>query len=252
MLKTFHIFFDKKRNVRFNILKEQSDKAKGDSAIMKEKNYKRLGKKIFIYCLGLFTVALGVSFSVKSDLGVSPVNSIPYVISLFSGIEQGRCVTVIFICFIGLQFVISPKTFSFKNLLQIIGSTVFGYFVTAANMLTVGIPACTNYLMRLLYLFVSKVLIAIGVSLYMKPALLPLPAEGIMQALVDRFGIRFPNAKSGVDTTMVVIATILSFVVFGKLNGVREGTVIAALGIGQLVKIWNKVAGDKLTNFLKK
>ena len=218
----------------------------------KDTNVKLILKKVLIYCLGLFTVALGVSFSVKSDLGVSPVNSIPYVISLFTGIEQGKCVTAIFICFIGLQFVISPKTFSVKNLLQIIGSTVFGYFVTAANQLTVGIPGCTNYPMRLIYLFISMVLIAIGVSLYMKPALLPLPAEGIMQSLVDRFGIKFPNAKSGVDTSMVIVATILSFVCFGKLNGVREGTIIAALGIGQLVKVWNKLAGKKLTEFLEK
>lgn len=218
---------------------------------MKEKNGKKLAKKIFIYCLGLFTVALGVSFSVKSDLGVSPVNSIPYVVSLVTGIEQGKCVTAIFICFIGLQFIISPKTFSFKNLLQIIGSTVFGYFVTTANMLTVGVPACTNYIMRLVYLLISMILIAIGVSLYMKPALLPLPAEGIMQALVDRFGIRFPDAKSGVDTTMVIVATILSFIFFGKLNGVREGTVIAALGIGQLVKVWNKLVGNKLTKYME-
>lgn len=218
---------------------------------MKELDFKKLAKKVLVYCLGLFTVALGVSFSVKSDLGVSPVNSIPYVISLFTGIEQGRCVTAIFICFIGLQFLISPKTFSVKNLLQIIGSTVFGYFVTAANQLTVGIPGCANYPMRLLYLLISMILIAIGVSLYMKPALLPLPAEGIMQALVDRFGIRFPNAKSGVDTTMVIVATVLSFLFFGKLNGVREGTIIAALGIGQLVKVWNKIAGNKVTKFLE-
>lgn len=219
---------------------------------MKEKSNKNLAKRILIYCIGLFTVALGVSFSVKSDLGVSPVNSIPYVISLMTGIEQGRCVTVIFICFIGLQFVISPKTFSVKNLLQIIGSTVFGYFVTAANRLTVGVPGCSNYPMRLLYLFISMVLIAIGVSLYMKPNLLPLPAEGIMQSLVDRFGIKFPNAKSGVDTTMVIVAAVLSFLFFQKLDGVREGTVIAALGIGQLVKIWNKFAGDKVAQFLEK
>ena len=217
----------------------------------KAKNYKKLGKRILIYCLGLFTVALGVSFSVKSDLGVSPVNSIPYVLSLFTGVEQGKCVTMIFICFIGLQFVISPKTFSVKNLLQIIGSTVFGYFVTAANRLTVGIPGCNNYPMRLLYLFISMVFIAIGVSLYMKPNLLPLPAEGIMQALVDRFGIRFPNAKSGVDTSMVIVAAVLSFLFFGKLNGVREGTIIAALGIGQFVKVWNRFAGNKLTEFLE-
>ena len=220
--------------------------------MMKDMNYKRLAKRVIIYCLGLFTVALGVSFSVKSDLGVSPVNSIPYVISLFTGIEQGKCVTAIFICFIGLQFLISPKTFSFKNLLQIIGSTIFGYFVTAANRLTVGIPGCSNYPMRLLYLAIIMVLIAIGVSLYMKPALLPLPAEGIMQSLVDRFGIKFPNAKSGVDTSMVIVATILSFIFFQKLNGVREGTIIAAVGIGQIVKVWNKIAGNKVGEFLEK
>ena len=218
---------------------------------MEEVNYIRLGKKVLIYCLGLFIVALGVSFSVKSDLGVSPVNSIPYVVSLKTGIEQGMCVTAIFIGFIALQFVISPKTFRLKNLLQIVGSTVFGYFVTAANQLTVGIPACSNYPMRLLYLLISMILIAIGVSLYLKPNLLPLPAEGIMQALVDRFGIKFPNAKTGVDTTMVIVAAILSFLFFGKLNGVREGTIIAAIGIGQIVKVWNRIAGDKIDCFLK-
>jgi len=218
---------------------------------MKEVNYIRLGKKVLIYGLGLFIVALGVSFSVKSDLGVSPVNSIPYVVSLKTGIEQGMCVTAIFIGFIALQFVISPKTFRLKNLLQIVGSTVFGYFVTAANRLTVGIPACSNYPMRLLYLLISMILIAIGVSLYLKPNLLPLPAEGIMQALVDRFGIKFPNAKTGVDTTMVIVAAILSFLFFGKLNGVREGTIIAAIGIGQIVKVWNRIAGDKIDCFLK-
>ena len=77
-----------------------------------------------------------------------------------------------------------------------------------------------------------------------------MPAEGIMQALVDRFGIKFPNAKSGVDTTMVIVAAILSIVFFGKLNGVREGTIIAALGIGQIVKIWNKYAGKDIESFL--
>ena len=78
------------------------------------------------------------------------------------------------------------------------------------------------------------------------------PSFIIMQALVDRFGIRFPNAKSGVDTSMVIVAAVLSFLFFGKLNGVREGTIIAALGIGQFVKVWNRFAGNKLTEFLEK
>ena len=212
---------------------------------------KKLIKRVFLYCLGLFLMALGVSFSVKSDLGVSPVNSIPYVVSLITGIEQGKCVTAIFIGFIAIQFLILLKEFNPKNLLQIVGSTVFGYFVTATNYITRGVPGCSSYLMQLVYLFISMVLVAIGVSFYLKPKLLSLPAEGMMEALVHKFGIKFPNAKTGVDTTLVVIAAVLSLIFFHGLKGVREGTLIAAIGIGQIMKVWNKIADHKLTQFLE-
>ena len=46
-------------------------------------------KRIVIYLAGLFFVALGVAFSVNSNLGVSPVNSLPYVVSRFQGLFQG-------------------------------------------------------------------------------------------------------------------------------------------------------------------
>lgn len=208
-------------------------------------------RRLLIYCLGLFLMALGVSFSVKSDLGVSPVNSIPYVVSLITGIEQGICVTVIFIGFIGLQFLILLNRFQVKSLLQIIASSIFGYFVTTANRLTVGVPECTNYPMRLIYLVISMILVAIGVALYLKPNLIPLPGEGVMQALVDRFGIKFPNAKTGFDTSMVIVAGALSLIAFHRLNGVREGTIIAAVGVGQLMKIWNRYCDAWVSRFLK-
>lgn len=38
-------------------------------------------KKVLVYCTGLFIMAMGVSFSGTADLGMSPVNSIPYVLS---------------------------------------------------------------------------------------------------------------------------------------------------------------------------
>ena len=44
---------------------------------LKEENYP---VRILVYILGLFIMTLGISMSVKSDLGVSPVSSIPYSI----------------------------------------------------------------------------------------------------------------------------------------------------------------------------
>ena len=74
-------------------------------------------KRIIIYCIGLFIMAIGVTFSVKSNLGVSPVNAIPYVVSLISGLDQGLCVSVIFCSYIILQVFILKKDFKFHSLL---------------------------------------------------------------------------------------------------------------------------------------
>ena len=38
-------------------------------------------KRVILYAVGLLFMAFGVAFSVNSNLGVSPVNSLPYVIS---------------------------------------------------------------------------------------------------------------------------------------------------------------------------
>ena len=215
------------------------------------KSFTNMGRKIFVYILGLFIIALGVSVSVKSNLGVSPVNSIPYVLSLITGIEQGKCVTAVFISFIALQALILLKEFEVKNLLQIICSTIFGYFVTAANKLTAGVPECGNYGVQLFYLLISMCLIAIGISLFLKADLILMPAEGVTGAIAKKFGVKFPNAKSGCDIAMVIIAAALSMIFFKELRGVREGTLIAAIFIGQIMKVWRRFADDKITKFLE-
>ena len=219
---------------------------------MKNVNYMNMLKRVAVYCLGLFLLGIGVSFSVKSDLGVSPVNSLPYVVSLVTGVEQGKCVTIVFCCYIGLQFLMLGKNFKPVYLLQIIAATVFGKFVTLANIVTVGIPACTNYPMRLVYLVISMVIVAIGVDLYVKAEIISLPTEGVMEAMVKRFGMTFPNAKTTFDTAVVVVSAAVSLIAFHGLNGVREGTIIAAIGIGQLVKAWRKYTTYEITEFLKK
>ena len=85
--------------------------------------------RVAIYCLGLFLLAMGVAISVNSNLGVSPVNSLPYVISKIINVQLGTCVTAVFCSYILMQIIILRKEFQIINLLQIVFSTIFGYFV---------------------------------------------------------------------------------------------------------------------------
>ena len=109
-------------------------------------------KRLLIYCLGLFLIAMGISISAKSSLGVSPVNSIPYTVCLLTGIEQGFCTTVFFILLIFMQYLISPKTFSPFAFLQIICSFVFGWFVILSNLCLSFIPAPEDYLLKMIFI----------------------------------------------------------------------------------------------------
>lgn len=46
--------------------------------------------RILFYFMGLFIMTIGISLSVKSNLGVSPVSAIPYTMTVVWGIEMGK------------------------------------------------------------------------------------------------------------------------------------------------------------------
>ena len=135
-------------------------------------------RRVIMYVVGLWFLALGVSFSIKAELGVSPVNSTPYIISEISGISMGTCVIFVFSFFMLMQILILRKEYQWKNLLQILFSTIFGYFVDMTNAITGGIVV-TAYPIQLILLAVSIVLIALGIMLVVDADLVPMPLEGL-------------------------------------------------------------------------
>lgn len=195
-------------------------------------------------------MAIGVVLSVQSDLGVTPVTSIPYEVSLITHMNLGTCTTAVYLLFIVIQILMLRRDFQMKNLLQIFCSLVFGWFITAAEYTTTFLPECQSYPQQLLYLGISIMLIALGILLYMTADIIPLPAEGVMQAMSVKFHMLLPNAKTFFDCTMVGIAVLLSFLFMHQLVGVREGTVIAAIGVGRVLRLYSRKWEEPLHRFL--
>lgn len=189
-------------------------------------------KRIVMYFVGLFIMTAGIAISVKSDLGVSPVSSIPYTLTCVWGIEMGKA-TILFHCMLVLlQICILRKDFKIKNLLQIPVGIVFGYFTTFCNFLMTFVPSPHHIVIRLLMLLISVVLIAVGIFLYLPADIMPLAGEGAMKAISDTFHIEFSRVKIAFDVSMVVISMITCLVMLHKLGSVGIGTVIAAVLVG--------------------
>ncbi len=83
-------------------------------------------KRLIIYLVGLFIMAFGVSASIISNLGVSPIDTIPYVTSEILKIDMGICTTAIFTCYVLLQMLLLGRQFPKRNILQIAVSAVSG------------------------------------------------------------------------------------------------------------------------------
>ena len=206
---------------------------------MKKSSLARYPVRALVYCLGLFSLAMGVAVSVNSNLGVSPVNSLPYVISRIIGVQLGTCVTAVFCAYILLQVLILRRDFQPVNLLQILFSTIFGYFVDFAKVL-VGDFAIPTYLGKLVMLAMSIVFIALGILLYMEADLVPMPMEGLTACLAKKLGKPFPTMKTVVDCIVVGTGLVLCFLVLGGLDGIREGTVITAMVTGKVISLMRK------------
>lgn len=196
-------------------------------------------KRYLVFLVGLFVNALGVSLITKASLGTSPISSIPYVLSLNFPFTLGNFTIVFSIFLILLQILILRKNFELANILQIPVSIAFGYFIDWTMLLFVWVKPAT-YPEKVIALLIGCVVLGFGVYLEVLANVVMLPGESFVRAIVQTWNTNFGTTKIIFDTSMAVIAAVLSFVFSGQLDGVREGTIIAALLVGFIAKMLGK------------
>ena len=196
-------------------------------------------KRYILFLIGLFINSLGVSLVTKASLGTSPISSIPYVLSLNFPLTLGNFTIIFSLLLIILQIIILRKNFKVENILQIPVSIVFGYFIDFTMYLLVWINP-QNYFIKLIALLIGCIVLGFGVYIEVLADVVMLPGESFVRAIVQTWNTNFGTTKIIFDSSMTIIAGVLSFVFSAKLNGVREGTVIAALLVGFIARLFGK------------
>ena len=211
---------------------------------MSTKKSARLAPRLGIYILGLWVLAFGIALAVNSNLGVSPVSSLPYVVSLILGVSLGTCTTVIYAGYVLLQMAISRK-FQPALLLQLVFSTIFGYFVDGAKYV-LGDFCLPGYVGKLVMLAASIALIGFSLVLYIDVKIAPMPAEGLAGCLGEKLHKPFSSMKTLVDCSSVLVGAVLSLLFLGKLVGIREGTILTALLVGKTMAFFRKSLAPRI------
>ena len=205
-----------------------------------EKTHIYIIRRYLLLLAGLAIMAFGVAFSIKASLGTSPISSVPYVVSLFAPLTVGTATIIMHCVFILLQILILRKKYHLIQLMQLPVAFFFGYLTDFGVWAVQGIT-CNHYLQQWLVCLIGIFLVAVGVSLEVKAGVVVLAGEGVVLAICKVLPVKFGYMKVGFDVTLVAVACVLSFVFTGRLQGVREGTVAAALLVGLIAKQLGKM-----------
>lgn len=197
-------------------------------------------RRLIFLCLGLIIMAFGVAFSIKAGLGTSPISSVPYVTSEISGLSVGTTTIIMNFLFVLIQIAILRRQYDWFQVLQFPAAILFGFTIDVAEWVIAPLP-CSDYLMAWVYCALGIVLIAFGVSVEVMANLVTTAGEGIVLAICQVAPVKFGNMKMCFDVTLVCIAIVLSLLFLGHLSGVREGTIAAAILVGQITKQTNKL-----------
>ena len=183
---------------------------------------------------GLFFMALGIAFCIRADLGITPISCPPYVLSLGLSPTVGQFTIAMHVVFVLLQVLILRKDFQKLQYMQVGIGVIFGFFVDFAVWLT-GWMVPGIYLMKLLLVVAGSVLVAVGIVFQVSANVMFCAGEGLMLTLAKIWKQPFSRVKIGFDCTLIIISIIFSFILFGEIRGVREGTILSAFLVGFFV-----------------
>ena len=205
----------------------------------KEVTGKESIKRWSTLCLGLFIAAFGIGLVTDSHLGTAPISSLPYVLSLAGGLTFGGYTFLTNLIFFVAQCLILRREIRALHWLQLPIILVFSVFIDIARLITVHFSP-SSYPLNILMCTAGSILIGLGVSIEVVCRLTVVPGEGLVMAIAYRTRRILGNIKILFDVSLVLAALILSFLCFGEIAGIREGTIISAFLVGSFVKFFSR------------
>lgn len=199
--------------------------------------------KYLIFIIGLYFLAAGIVLILRSSLGTTPISSVNYVLSLNTPMTLGTCTFLVNILLILGQFWFIRDRMTRRDtmeiLLQLPFSMLFGLFIDFNMALTEALHP-THYVMAIVLLLVGCLIQSVGVVLEIKPRVVMMSAEGFVNYASRRYNKDFGKLKVGFDISLVTIAVVVSVLFSRRIEGVREGTLIAACITGYIVSFLNR------------
>ena len=209
-----------------------------------------MARRYIFFIVGLFVNSLGVSLITKASLGTSPISSIPYTLDIGFAPTLGMFTLAFNLLLVVIQLAVLRRRFPRQFWLEIPVTLAFSYFIDLTmSMLSLYQPQ--GYPLQFLSLLVGCGVLGFGVFMEMAAGVVMLPGECTVSAISTTWHTDFGRTKVAVDVTMAVTAAALGLLLYHRLAGVREGTIISALLVGMIARALHRVLNERVQPLLR-
>lgn len=218
--------------------------------------------RVCFYLAGLLILAMGLTLNTKAGLGVSPIISVSYSVSQIFGLNFGNVTMAQYSLFVVVELVLhslrkgdrdrqGTRMVLVMDLLQIPLSLVFTRFLNLFGALVPDVAAGAaswreNLPVRLAVLVLAILCTGVGASMSLSMRIVPNPGDGIVQAIADWLRKPIGLTKNGFDLANITLTILLGLALAGRVVGVGIGTVVAVVGVGRVMALFQHLAGRKM------
>lgn len=195
---------------------------------------KQLLKSIIYYLVS----AIGISLTIKANVGVSSFNSLNVSVANLFSIQIGTVTTLLNVSFL-LACIILDKERKFSNyLLMLVAVMSFGEVINVVYYHLFSQFTINSYIVNLLVFLLGVFIAGFGTGQVLRLSLLKFPIESFCQLLTEKTSHKFSTYRYGVDIVCVSLSLILSLS-FSLPVVVREGTIISLFLLSGVIN-WSK------------
>lgn len=198
--------------------------------------------RVIFYLIGLFFMGLGVTLTIKANLGAGAWDALNVGLSSAIGLTVGSWVFIIGVLLIFINAFITKGKPKFLAVVTIL---LIGFFVDFWLLVVFNNMYLDGRFEQVISLLFGIFFIALGVSMYLQTKFPANPIDQLMISLHERFSLNFMVAK----TIGEVVALCLAFIFQGPIG---LGTIIITFLIGPIIQLFTKPVGARYDMLLKR
>ncbi|EOH96472.1 hypothetical protein UAY_02840 [Enterococcus moraviensis ATCC BAA-383] len=183
---------------------------------------KKILSSLFFYTLS----GIGISLTLKADIGVSSFNSLNVAIASISEIKVGTITILMNTLFLILFIFLSKQKQYSKYLFMFLSVLCLGSIINFFSYTLLAPVNIENYFLKLALFILGTCVAGFATGMVISLDVLPFPIESVCIVLSKSTGYSFAKFRYGIDLFSVTVSLLLSMI-YNLQIFVREGTLIS-------------------------